>query len=1283
MDFRPRFRRSFALALLAIFLVSADSTPALAAGIGDYTSPFQSLVSVFENVFAEIIALVDPHQAVTVAITPAVSSTWHASGATASAAAFNSVAAFQPPDPVVPPTIVHVNTTSNASLSVKGAATSNAPSFTASALPPAPQAQLASYVTQTDLTTQLQQLTNKLTTLVYQNVSAPNSVIATGGVTNEIAGTNRINQLSGVAITGGSITNAIVNGVSGLTAADIPALAYLSTSGGSLSGALGIGTTSPSDLFALNCAAYLANIAVPPVTTNRLYSNSGNLYWAGNLLGGATTGNWSSDGTNVWRAGGNVGIGTTSPFSSLSVQGNGYFTGSLIGDVSGASIISSGSTISRTLAAIEGDTINILSRQAQVASNTDFTAAINAALAGTVPVFLPQTGTPYQINGTLTFGAGSTLICQPGVQIDSVGSNQIFTVANPNVTIRDCTFIKPTGSSGSLGVISSDHFTWNGGGSTRTGGLFLNTTAASYALIANTRQLNGTGTAISVQNGANHNTIRDNEFQNNAGFGVWVTLGANANLIDGNWTDSNGIELIGITYTGYDNTVTNNRAQGTGDNCFSISGYNNRVIGNTGYHCAFTGLYLYGNNNTATGNTLIGNGQVHNPSFTYYNSGNANLYGGITIGGAFGGAGQNNVVTGNFVDDDQASPTQAYGIKIIVGYSSWASGTAYTAGTQVYSSGNIYQATNAATSGSTAPTCSSGTCSDGNVTWSFIAATPLSTREPAGNAISGNRVWRYGSAAFSDSTINHNNVVMLENTISLSGSLPTGSGINTVAGGFQKKIGTNWAQGISVQYGELVYTNNGNNLYRIVNAGGTTGSVQPANTSGTQTTSDGISWLWLASGAFYPQLNISSSDITLGARLMLPVMESATATCPEYAGTGSPEAKVTAPVCAIYLRSDGSTSSTLYVKENGTGSTGWIASGTGNWALSGNNLFSNIATNVGIGTTTPYSRLTVWGRDTASSTLAFNVVNNASTTVFAVFDGGNAQLSGTLTQSSDARLKTNIQSLDASTSLAAINSLIPVAYDWLDPDKGGVRQYGFIAQQVEPLFPNLVSTTSATALTPDGTLGLNYIGLIAPVIRAIQALSTEIASLENSIAGFSESFTTRELTFTRATGDEIDAKKLCLQKSDGSNVCVTGDQLATAISGASSSAPANGASAPSSDTTPPIIAINGNNTAHVNVGDTYVDLGAIITGPQADLNLGIKTFLNGMLTSNIVVDTSQAATDTIDYVVSDSSGLAATSTRTVIVQAPSASNAASAIASSTVATSTRTIIVEAATSSVQ
>jgi hypothetical protein len=53
--------------------------------------------------------------------------------------------------------------------------------------------------------------------------------------------------------------------------------------------------------------------------------------------------------------------------------------------------------------------------------------------------------------------------------------------------------------------------------------------------------------------------------------------------------------------------------------------------------------------------------------------------------------------------------------------------------------------------------------------------------------------------------------------------------------------------------------------------------------------------------------------------------------------------------------------------------------------------------------------------------------------------------------------------------------------------------------------------------------------------------------------------------------------------------------------------------------------------------------------------LGYRTFLNGALVSNILIDTTQAATDTIDYVATDTWGNTATSTRTVIIDAATAS----------------------------
>jgi hypothetical protein len=43
--------------------------------------------------------------------------------------------------------------------------------------------------------------------------------------------------------------------------------------------------------------------------------------------------------------------------------------------------------------------------------------------------------------------------------------------------------------------------------------------------------------------------------------------------------------------------------------------------------------------------------------------------------------------------------------------------------------------------------------------------------------------------------------------------------------------------------------------------------------------------------------------------------------------------------------------------------------------------------------------------------------------------------------------------------------------------------------------------------------------------------------------------------------------------------------------------------------TPPVIQINCDNPAIIHTGDSYADLGATITAPQADLNLGITTYV--------------------------------------------------------------------------
>jgi hypothetical protein len=99
--------------------------------------------------------------------------------------------------------------------------------------------------------------------------------------------------------------------------------------------------------------------------------------------------------------------------------------------------------------------------------------------------------------------------------------------------------------------------------------------------------------------------------------------------------------------------------------------------------------------------------------------------------------------------------------------------------------------------------------------------------------------------------------------------------------------------------------------------------------------------------------------------------------------------------------------------------------------------------------------------------------------------------------------------------------------------------------------------------------------------------------------------------------------------------------------------------------TPPLIQVNDDNPAIVEVGATYNDLGATITGPQDDLDLGIQTFVNGAAMSPIEIDTSQAATDTVQYVATDQNGLTSTSTRTVIIETPSSAPTEDAAAGDT------------------
>jgi hypothetical protein len=100
---------------------------------------------------------------------------------------------------------------------------------------------------------------------------------------------------------------------------------------------------------------------------------------------------------------------------------------------------------------------------------------------------------------------------------------------------------------------------------------------------------------------------------------------------------------------------------------------------------------------------------------------------------------------------------------------------------------------------------------------------------------------------------------------------------------------------------------------------------------------------------------------------------------------------------------------------------------------------------------------------------------------------GNILASGTITQNSDRRLKTNVRPL--TDALASVDKLRGVRYEFL-PGKGPTgEQVGVIAQEVEAVYPELVGTDPNT-----GIKSVNYAQLTPVLLEAIKELQTQVST---------------------------------------------------------------------------------------------------------------------------------------------------------------------------------------------
>jgi hypothetical protein len=145
------------------------------------------------------------------------------------------------------------------------------------------------------------------------------------------------------------------------------------------------------------------------------------------------------------------------------------------------------------------------------------------------------------------------------------------------------------------------------------------------------------------------------------------------------------------------------------------------------------------------------------------------------------------------------------------------------------------------------------------------------------------------------------------------------------------------------------------------------------------------------------------------------------------------------------------------------------------------------------GASSPTERMRI-----ASDGTVFIGVNSATGYVAYFANSGSATglyISNTAAwqSTSDERLKTDIQDLDAVSRLMQIK---PKSYLWKSQatsDEPTKRNLGFIAQEVQEVFPELVGES------PDGMLSVEYTGLIAPLVNTIQFLKAEIDALKAEV----------------------------------------------------------------------------------------------------------------------------------------------------------------------------------------
>lgn len=430
-------------------------------------------------------------------------------------------------------------------------------------------------------------------------------------------------------------------------------------------------------------------------------------------------------------------------------------------DVSAQTVTSTGGTTARSLAAHLANEIWAINQGVTFNGVTDDKAALQAAmtLAAAAGKTLRLSPGTIRITGTLTCPTGLTMIytgdpddclidfgytgtAQDMIKVLNVSDVWLegFSLnAHQSATLVNGNCLDVTGSTN---VTLRRLYLYN---SPDEGMYISGSTKVSFidGLVTGSQS-----SGIYILGASSDITIENIDVTSNLGFGIFCDNASHLYLRHNRCTTSM-LELIGIRYNCSHGEIIGNHAVGTGDNGISITGQYFTATDNICHNNYNSGIWVYGHSNTVTGNICYNNGQ---------NGGGGGNYAGVRISAAFGGIASNNTVTGNVCFDNQTVRTQKWGIQLGNGsaYGSWITATVYAALTYVVNGANLYLTSAGGTSGATAPVHTSGTVSDGAVSWLYIN-TSVGAFQATHNQVGGNQCYDNATSDYQNDTTNNLN----------------------------------------------------------------------------------------------------------------------------------------------------------------------------------------------------------------------------------------------------------------------------------------------------------------------------------------------------------------------------------------------------------------------------------------------------------------------------------------------------------------------------------------------